>query len=205
MPCALEFWDPKTLQLLRQFGSGEAKRLPGEALAILEFNNNGCTGEKFLSEVMALLGPLSDSAQIATDTAQRDAVWNVRRQTSIVLKEKFPHKVSEDIAVPRSKIKAFFEGAQKMGLPIVTYGHLGDGNLHVNFLGADNSVAMEQDVTNLFRLALDLGGTLTGEHGIGLAKRDAFLALGDPWQISAIRAIKNALDPCCIFNAGKVV
>jgi FAD/FMN-containing dehydrogenase len=205
MPCALEFWDPQALELLRQFGPGDAKRLPGEALAILEFNDKGCAGEKFLGDAMALLGPLSESAQIATDARQREAVWNVRRQTSAVLKEKFPHKVSEDIAVPRSKIKAFFEGAQKIGLPIVTYGHLGDGNLHVNFLAADCPAGIERDVANLFRLALDLGGTLTGEHGIGLAKRDAFLELSDPWQISAIRAIKNALDPCGIFNQGKVI
>jgi FAD/FMN-containing dehydrogenase len=205
VPSALEFWDPQILQHLRQFGTEDAKRLPGEALAILEFDDAGCTSEKFMGHAMDLLGPLAENAQIATDERQRESIWAVRRQTSSLLKERFPHKVSEDIAVPRAQIKAFFDAAQKMGLPIATYGHLGDGNLHVNLLSPLPRDEMEAHVMALFRLVLELGGTLTGEHGIGLAKRDAFLALSDPWQVQAIRAMKKALDPCGIFNAGKVV
>jgi len=205
LPSAFEFWDSAVLQYLRQFGPEEVRRLPGEALALLEFDDHGCTGDTFLNRVMDLIGPMSKSIQVATDAHQRETVWNIRRQTSVVLKEQFPHKVSEDIAVPRSKIKAFFEGAEKIKLPIVTYGHLGDGNLHVNLLAADKLENLDYHIANLFRLALDLGGTLTGEHGIGLAKRNAFLAHGDPWQIQTIRAIKKALDPCGIFNVGKVI
>ena len=204
LPCAFEFWDPVVLQHLRQFGPEEARRLPGEALAILEFDNPDCEEHEFTGNVIETLGSLSEYLRIATDSRQREAIWNVRRLTSVVLKEQYPHKISEDIAVPRSKVRAFFEGAKKSQLPLATYGHLGDGNLHVNILvpGSDQS---ERDIYGLFRLVLELGGTLTGEHGIGLAKRDAFLALTDPWQIQAIRAIKKALDPCNIFNCGKVV
>jgi len=205
VPSALEFWDPQVLQHLRQFGPEEAKRLPGEALAILEFDDAGCASESFLGNVMDLLGPLAENAQAAVNEGQREAIWAVRRQTSTMLKEHFPHKVSEDIAVPRPKIEAFFDRAQRMGLPIATYGHLADGNLHVNILAKLPPDKMEAHVMALFKLVLELGGTITGEHGIGLAKRDAFLALSDPWQIQAIRAIKKALDPCGIFNAGKVV
>jgi FAD/FMN-containing dehydrogenase len=204
-PSALEFWDPVVLQHLRCFGPDEARRLTGEALAILEFDDSGCNSEFFLNSVMELAGPISESIQVAADARQREAVWNIRRQTSVVLKERFPRKVSEDIAVPRSKIKAFYEGAEKLQVPIVTYGHLGDGNIHVNLLAPENSEDTEHGIMNLFRLVLDLGGALTGEHGIGLAKRSAFLSLADPWQIQAVRAIKNALDPSGIFNAGKVV
>jgi len=205
VPNALEFWDPQVLQHLRQFGPEEAKSLPGEALAILEFDDTGCTGEKFLGDLMDLLGPLAEHAQAAKDERQREAVWAVRRQTSTMLKEHFPHKVSEDIAVPRPKIEAFFQGAQGLGLPIVTYGHLGDGNLHVNILGKSRREEMDAHVMSLFRLVLELGGTITGEHGIGLAKREAFLALSDPWQVQAIRAMKKALDPCGVFNVGKII
>ncbi|MDR2560475.1 MAG: FAD-binding oxidoreductase [Holophagales bacterium] len=205
VPSALEFWDPQVLQHLRQFGPEEAKSLPGEALAILEFDDAGCTGEKFLGDLMDFLGPLAEHAQAAKDERQREAVWAVRRQTSTMLKEHFPHKVSEDIAVPRPKIEAFFEGAQRLGLPIATYGHLGDGNLHVNILGKLGRKEMDAHIMTLFRLVLELGGTITGEHGIGLAKRDAFLALSDPWQVQAIRAMKKALDPCGVFNAGKII
>lgn len=205
LPSAFEFWDPIVLQYLRQFGPEDAKRLPGEALAILEFDDHGCTCPEFVNNLIEILGPMSDFIQTATDIRQREAIWNIRRQTSVVLIEQFPHKISEDIAVPRSKIKAFFEGAKNNRLPIITYGHLGDGNLHVNILMPENQKQLEQDINSLFRLVLELGGTITGEHGIGLAKRDAFLALADPWQIKAIRAIKKALDPDNIFNIGKVV
>jgi FAD/FMN-containing dehydrogenase len=205
LPCAFEFWDPAVLRYLRQFGPQEARRLPGEALAILEFDDAGCEGAGFLNNVMKMLGPVAESAQIATDVRQRENIWNIRRQTSVVLKEHFPHKVSEDISVPRSKIRAFFDGAQELNLPIATYGHLGDGNLHVNLLSAESPTEMSLKVAELFRLVLRLGGTLTGEHGIGLAKRDAFLELSDPWKIQAIRALKAALDPSGIFNPGKVI
>jgi FAD/FMN-containing dehydrogenase len=205
MPCAFEFWDPAVLQCLRRHGPEEAKRLPGEALAVIEFDDAGCTASAFLDRLLGILGPLSSSVQAATDHRQREAIWDIRRQTSVVLKEQFPNKISEDIAVPRSKIKDFFEGAENLKLPMATYGHLGDGNLHANLLINNNAAETEKNIMSIFRLAVSLGGTLTGEHGIGLAKREAFLALADPWQIDAIRSIKKALDPCGIFNAGKVV
>jgi FAD/FMN-containing dehydrogenase len=115
--------------------------------------------------------------------------------------------VSEDIVVPRSRLREFFAGLEQLRIPAVTYGHLGDGNLHVNLLaaGATEPARLEHQLMDLFRLALSLGGTLSGEHGIGLAKRDAFLALSDPAQIQALRAIKQALDPQGIFNPGKVI
>jgi FAD/FMN-containing dehydrogenase len=206
LPSGLEFWGPEVPDILRRHGPEGARRLPGEALAIIEFDDAGCTGDGFLAAVMEALGPLSEFAQAATDEGQRMSIWEVRRQTATVLKERFPNKISEDVAVPRSRIGDFFEGARRLALPIVTYGHLGDGNLHVNFLledGGDD--AAEGCIEDIFLLALGLGGTLTGEHGIGLAKREAFLKHSDPWQIGATRAIKRALDPSGIFNPGKVV
>jgi len=207
LPSAFEFWDPTVLDLLRRFGPEEARRMPGEALALLEFDDPGCASDGFLERVMEVLGPVSEDLQSATDARQREALWSIRRQTSVLLKEQFPRKVSEDIVVPRSQVRAFFEGVEALRLPLVTYGHLGDGNLHVNFLQAGDYPAPEMDahLMALFRLCLRLGGTLSGEHGIGLAKRDAFLALSDPYQIQALRAIKGALDPHGIFNPGKVI
>ena len=205
MPSALEFWDPAVLKCLRRFGPDEARRLPGEALAIIEFDDAGCANEVFLNMLMEAIGSMAESIRIASSARQREAIWEVRRQTSVVLREQFPNKISEDVAVPRSKIRAFFEGAEKLKLPVVTYGHLGDGNLHVNLLFTNKDEDRENNIISLFRLVLELGGTLTGEHGIGLAKRDAFLMLTDPWHIEAIRNIKKALDPQRVFNAGKVV
>jgi FAD/FMN-containing dehydrogenase len=207
LPSAFEFFDPAVLAELRAHGPVEARRLPGEALAILEFDERGCTSEPFLEGLLDLLGPLADGLEVASDTRQRQGIWAVRRMTSAFLKERHPKKVSEDIVVPRSRLREFFAGLERIGIPAVTYGHLGDGNLHVNLLAAGETdpAQLNQQLMDLFRLALSLGGTLSGEHGIGLAKRNAFLALSDPAQIRALRAVKQALDPCGIFNPGKVI
>lgn len=207
LPSALEFFDPAVLAELRASGPEEARRLPGEALAILEFDERGCSSEPFLERLLDLLGPMAEGLELATNERQRQGIWAVRRLTSAFLKERHPGKVSEDIVVPRSRLRDFFLGLEGLGVPSVTYGHLGDGNLHVNLLSAGTTepAVLEGQLLGLFRLALDLGGTLSGEHGIGLAKRDAFLALSDPAQLRALRAIKQALDPQGIFNPGKVL
>jgi FAD/FMN-containing dehydrogenase len=207
LPSAFEFFDPAVLDELRRHGPEEARRLPGEALAILEFDEAGCTSETFLERLADLLGPIADGLQVATDAGQRASIWGVRRLTSAFLKERHPRKVSEDIVVPRSRVADFFAGLERLKLPTVTYGHLGDGNLHTNLLAAGETdpAQLENQLTALFRLCLELGGTLSGEHGIGLAKRRAFLELSDPYHIEALRGIKRALDPAGIFNPGKVV
>ncbi len=207
LPSAFEFFDPAVLSELRRHGPEEARRLPGEALALLEFDDRGCTSEAFIEGLADLLGPVSEDLQIASDARQREALWAVRRTTSAFLKERHPRKVSEDVVVPRSRILELFQGLERLGLPTVTYGHLGDGNLHVNLLAAGETEPeeLEAQLMALFRLCLDLGGTLSGEHGIGLAKREAFLALSDPGQLATLRALKTALDPHGIFNPGKVI
>ncbi len=207
LPSAFEFFDPAVLAELRAHGPEAARRLPGEALAILEFDDRGCTSEAFLEGLLDLLGPVADGLEIASDARQRQGIWAVRRMTSAFLKERHPGKVSEDIVVPRSRLREFFEGLDRLDFPSISYGHLGDGNLHVNLLAAGETepARLERQLMDLFRLSISLGGALSGEHGIGLAKRDAFLALSDPGQIAALRAIKQALDSCGIFNPGKVI
>ena len=207
LPAAFEFFDPAVLAELRESGPEEARRLPGKALAILEFDDMGCTSEAFIASLTDALGPVSEHLQLASESRQRDQIWNIRRLTSAFLKERHPKKVSEDIVVPRDRIPEFFEGLEQLRIPAVTYGHLGDGNLHVNLLAAGEMepVELERQLMALFKLAVHLGGTLSGEHGIGLAKRDAFLALSDPAQIQLLRALKRAWDPAGIFNPGKVI
>lgn len=207
LPSAFEFFDPAVLAELRAHGPEAARRLPGEALAILEFDERGCTAEAFLEGLLDLLGPIAEGLEVASDARQREGIWAVRRLTSAFLKERHPQKVSEDIVVPRSRLREFFTGLERLGFPSVSYGHLGDGNLHVNLLAAGETdpAQLDRQLMALFRLATGLGGTLSGEHGIGLAKREAFLALAEPGQLTALRALKKALDPCGIFNPGKVL
>nr|WP_320133161.1 FAD-binding oxidoreductase [uncultured Holophaga sp.] len=207
LPNAFEFWDPAVLEDLRRHGPEAARRMPGEALALLEFDDPDCMSEDFLERLLGVLGPVAEDLQTATDERQREALWSVRRLTSSHLKERYPKKVSEDIVVPRSRIRDFFKATGSLGLPMVSYGHLGDGNLHVNLLAAGETAPdeLERQVMSLFRTCLELGGGLTGEHGIGLAKRKAFLSLSDPYQVQALCGIKQALDPLGIFNRGKVI
>ena len=207
VPSAFEFWDPAVLNDLRTFGPEQARRLPGEALALLEFDDRDCEADAFLDGLLEALGPLAEHLQSATDARQREQLWEVRRLTSVHLKDRYPRKVSEDIVVPRSRVREFFEGLERLGLPTVTYGHLGDGNLHVNLLAAGETepAELERQLHLLFGLSVGLGGALSGEHGIGLAKRDAFQRFTDPYQVHGVRAIKQALDPAGIFNPGKIV
>lgn len=206
LPSALEFWDRAVLADLRAHGPDDARRLPGEALVLLEFDDPGCSHAGFLEPLLDALGALAEGAQVATTGAQREALWNVRRMTSVHLKQRFPGKVSEDVVVPRDRLPEFFARLDALDARTVSYGHLGDGNLHVNLLQAGelDGRALDAALDPLFALCVELGGTLSGEHGIGLAKRDAFLKHGDPFAIEALRAIKRALDPKNVFNAGKV-
>jgi FAD/FMN-containing dehydrogenase len=206
MPSALEFWDAAVLGDLRAHGPAEARELPGEALALLEFDDAGCSGPGFAEHLLDALGALGAQARVATGPTQREALWAVRRMTSVHLKQRFPAKVSEDIVVPRDRLPDFFARLPALGTPMVSYGHLGDGNLHVNLLHAGelDDAALDAALAPLFALCIELGGTLSGEHGIGLAKRGAFLRHADPYAIAALRGIKQALDPRGVFNAGKV-
>lgn len=207
LPSALEFWDAAVLAELRSHGPAEARRLPGEALVLLEFDDPGCSHAGFVERLLDVLGECGTQAQLATSGAQREALWAVRRMTSVHLKQRFPHKLSEDVVVPRDRLPEFFARLPGLPIPTVSYGHLGDGNLHVNLLhtGEWQGAALEAAVEPLFALCVELGGGLSGEHGIGLAKREAFLRHTDPYALAALRAIKQALDPRGVFNAGKVL
>ncbi len=206
VPSALEFWDAAVLADLRAHGPDDARQLPGEALVLLEFDDPGCSHAGFIEPLLDALGPLADTAQLATTGVQREALWAIRRTTSVHLKQRFPKKVSEDVVVPRDRLPEFFARLATLDARTVSYGHLGDGNLHVNLLHAGelDGAALDAALDPLFALCIELGGALSGEHGIGLAKREAFLTHSDPFTIKALRGIKQALDPKGVFNAGKV-
>jgi glycolate oxidase len=128
------------------------------------------------------------------------------------LKDVNPNKYNEDIVVPRSKvpdiIRAIEKIQQKHGMPIVNFGHAGDGNIHVNVMIDKNIPGMEekahQAIKEVFQAALDLNGTMSGEHGVGLSKAPFIELELSPQQIKTMKSIKNALDPNNILNPGKI-
>ena len=146
----------------------------------------------------------------AAGEAERERLWTARRTVARALRELAPHKVSEDIAVPRSQIVAAIESAkaigQSRGLVTATYGHAGDGNLHVNFLFGDETPRrdVEGAIEALLARAVELGGTITGEHGVGLTKRRYLpRELGEE-SFALHRALKALLDPQGLLNPGKI-
>ena len=193
------------LQELKNGGLPEARKIQGHAFAIVEFDHEGCTSDLFLASCESLFSAATHF-QVASDQRQREDLWALRRLTSSFLKERYPSKISEDISIPLNQLESFFYHLEQLQLDCVTYGHLADGNLHVNFLNRDHKSldAFEDSILNLFRLTKQHGGSLSGEHGIGLAKKKAFVELTDPYTLRAMIKIKQSLDPFNIFNPSKI-
>ncbi|MBI5562098.1 MAG: FAD-binding protein [Deltaproteobacteria bacterium] len=148
----------------------------------------------------------------AVDKKAVKDLWKARRAISASLYRIRPGKINEDVVVPRSRIVELITGietiARKRGLLIACFGHAGDGNVHVNVMydGKDEREAAEAKtaVTDVFELVLKLGGTLSGEHGVGITKAPYLgMELGQP-LIDAMKSIKKALDPNGILNPGKI-
>lgn len=150
--------------------------------------------------------------RVAKDEAERSNLWKARRSVSPALARKAPNKLGEDITVPRSAIpeaiRRIKEISLKHGLPIVIFGHAGDGNLHPNILFDKRDPAqwekVEQMVAEEFAIALQLGGTLSGEHGVGALKRPFINKALGAVSIDIQKSIKAALDPHNILNPGKI-
>ena len=150
--------------------------------------------------------------QGAANTEEADRLWEARRNVSPSLNKLRPHKISEDIVIPRSRLSdlvAFLDNlSQKYGLPVPAFGHAGDGNLHVNIMLDKNNPREVEDaqvmVRDLFDKVIQMGGTLTGEHGIGITKAP-YLEMEIPRAgIEVMSRIKKAFDPQGILNPGKI-
>ncbi len=147
---------------------------------------------------------------LAQNESQRRDLWETRRRISINLKALHPLKISEDVAVPRSRIPDLVAEVQaigrRLGLAVACYGHAGDGNLHANVLydRPEERPRVDEAVADLLRAAIRLGGTITGEHGVGLAKKE-FLELEQGKDVVALeRRLKAFFDPAGILNPGKM-
>jgi glycolate oxidase len=148
----------------------------------------------------------------ARDRAEAEALWEVRRACSGAMFKLGDSKLNEDVVVPMGKYVAFARFLERLrkesGLPIPTFGHLGDGNLHVNIMYhravPAECRAAERAVTKLMRRVVALGGAISGEHGIGLAKTPFLRFQHSPGAVRAMMAVKRALDPRGILNPGKM-
>ena len=211
IPCALEFIDGAAIDMVREYSNVE---LPDNAGAMLMVEVDGL--EASLDSATAAIEEAAQqngllSFQVAATKQEVDALWETRKALSPALRNIAPKKINEDVVVPITKIPVLIHGleklSQKYSIPIVNFGHAGNGNIHVNLLfdpdnqqQADNAHACLDEI---FALVLELGGTLSGEHGVGLEKQNYISRELDPVAMNLMRSIKQDFDPNNILNPDK--
>jgi glycolate oxidase len=214
VPATLEMLDETAIECIEE---AMQLGLPLDVEAILLIESDGADEESVRREIDAIadicLQTGASRVDVARDEEERAELWRARRSVSPSLARKAPNKLGEDITVPRSAIPEAVRRIKAIsathGLPIVVFGHAGDGNLHPNILFDRRDPAqwekVQQMVGEIFQVALDLGGTLSGEHGIGTFKLPYMREALGPASINIQWRVKQALDPQNILNPGKVL
>jgi D-lactate dehydrogenase (quinone) len=211
-PSAIEFLDGASLNLLREHSD---LSIPdqGGAMLLLEIAGGSDDVEsqaKEVSQLIAAFSPLEQTPAFGSKDAQE--VWAARYILSPILKKLAPKRINEDVVVPVSKLSLLIEGlediATDINIPIINFGHAGNGNIHVNLLvDPDDQVIMAKvkpALARIFKLVLKLDGSLSGEHGVGTQKMDYI-----EWEVGREslllqRSIKTVFDPKGIMNPGKI-
>ncbi|MCS7090956.1 MAG: FAD-binding protein [Limisphaera sp.] len=212
IPCTLEFLDRTTLACVEAYAR---VGLPTDCEALLLMETDGhpaAVAEE--AEQMAAIARRNQAREVrvAADNAEALRLAAARRNAFSALARVAPTTILEDATVPRSElarmVRFIQQVAQKYNLRIGTFGHMGDGNLHPTFLtderNAEEMRRVELAAREIFEEAVRLGGTITGEHGVGLAKK-AFLPLQiSPVEMRMLKELRQTLDPLGILNPGKI-
>ncbi len=214
VPAAMELLDETAIECIEQAMN---LGLPLDVEAIMVIEADGADEQSVEREIDAIADICLETGASRVDVArsekEREDLWRARRSVSPSLARQAPNKLGEDITVPRSEIpeaiRRIKEISDRYGLEIVVFGHAGDGNLHPNIL-FDRRVPEQWDkvediVGEIFQVALDLGGTLSGEHGIGTFKLPYVMEALGPASVNIQWRVKQALDPQNILNPGKVL
>lgn len=214
VPATLELMDQTAITCIEE---AMHLGLPLDVEAILLLEIDGQNAESVTREIEAAAAICREQGArkvaVAQNEEERAALWKARRSVAPSLARRAPNKLGEDITVPRSAIPEAVRRLKaisaKYGLPIVIFGHAGDGNLHPNILfdkrDPDQWQKVEKMVAEEFAVSLELGGTLSGEHGVGTLKRPYMeRALGSV-SVALQKKIKQAFDPLNVLNPGKVL
>jgi glycolate oxidase len=213
-PVAMEFLDQLTVAAVEEkFHKG----LPKDAGAILITDVDGNSDEELNSQLNIIENSFKQNGcsefKIAQSQDQANDIWFARRNASPALAVYGNKKLNEDITVPRSKLpdllEAIYSVGEKYGLNIPCFGHTGDGNVHTNVMVQDANDAEQLEkghkaIEEIFQIAVDLEGTLSGEHGIGLAKAEFMPLAFSQAELDLFKRIKQAFDPNGILNPGKM-
>lgn len=208
-PRCIELLDAATLQAVRERGVPVDGR--AGAMLLIEVDGSEAACEAEMERVgQACMEARALDVLAAQGAAQRERLWEARRMLSVATRAMAKFKISEDVVVPRPRLAALLEAidgiAEATGVRMLSYGHAGDGNLHVNLLWNDPEEAprVESALAKLFQAVLSMRGTLTGEHGIGTSKAE-FLALEQsPALIDLQQRLKAVFDPRGLLNPFKI-
>lgn len=210
-PVAMEFLDRLSIQAVEQkFHKG----LPVEAGALLITEVDGNLEEELAYQLALIKDRFVENGcvdfRVARDSKEGEDLWFARRSVSQSLSVYGKKKLNEDITVPRSKLPELLarigEVSERYGFKIPCFGHTGDGNVHTNVM-VENLEDLDKGheaITEIFKIAIDLGGTLSGEHGIGLAKAPFMTLAFNEAEMALFRSLKAAFDPNNILNPGKM-
>ena len=210
LPRCVEMMDSITLDILRDSGSLPFSQ-PAGALLLVELDGD----EHELTEKLERCGNAMDESGalevlVAQHSGEREKLWASRRELSRALRARAAFKLAEDVVVPRNRIPDLIEGcrtiSERFHVLMPSYGHAGDGNIHVNFLWNDEADKPRVDaaIKALFENVIALGGTLSGEHGIGILKAPYLELEQAPGLIALQEQIKTVFDPTGILNPGKI-
>jgi len=211
-PSVLEFMDGGCIETVREYADVGIPPDAG-ALLIAELDGDGeytALGRDVLLDVLGKADPIE--VRSACDEREREELWKLRKSVSPAIAKIAPLKFNEDICVPISRIPEICAYVDELGqrrkVKVVVFGHSGDGNLHVNFMThwkrPDEVERVKLSIEELFREVVRLGGTLSGEHGIGIAKRPYLPIALDEATIDFEKRIERAFDPDGVLNPGKI-
>ncbi|MBA4372176.1 MAG: glycolate oxidase subunit GlcD [Thermodesulfovibrio sp.] len=211
IPRTLEFMDSEAIRAVENY---KPVGLPVDvgALLLIELDGDPVVIKKDAEKISYLCSQQGGEIIMAEDEAAQEKIWESRRALSPALYHIMPTKINEDIVVPRTKIPQMLKKLKALstesGIRIINFGHAGDGNIHVNIM-VDKSNKPEYEkalllVKEVFRATLDLGGTISGEHGVGLTKMDYIGMEIKPAELELMKRIKQAFDPLNILNPGKI-
>lgn len=215
VPAAIELIDADTLRAVRDYLPGQAIAPEGTgALVLIEVDGlEAATREEAARVEVACREAGASEVLSAADAATRDALWEVRRAMSFAVRALAPLKINHDVVVPKGRIPELFDLVARLAhtyaLRIPSFGHAGDGNIHVNIMldptDADQLARARAAERELFVGTVALEGSITGEHGIGFSKLPFIgLEVGEA-ELALMRRIKAAFDPAGILNPGKVL
>ena len=209
LPTTAELLDEVTLKAVSSFLEEE---IGAKSLLLLEFDGGEAQVREDLEKAQKTLKGKALWLKTAASEEERKKLWTARRSVSPALKRLANGKISDDVVIPRGRLPRFLEEAKKegerFGLLVACFGHIGDGNVHVNILFQKEDETEKKKAQSLREIilekALALEGTISGEHGIGLTKKAYLPREIPPKGLELMRGIKKVFDPLGIMNPGKV-